>query len=69
MALSSISSYDEYFVEEYVEGHEYTAPIIGDTVNIASRIESTNKDADTRLLISEVAYKEVQNFINVERLI
>ena len=46
MALSSISSYDEYFVEEYVEGHEYTAPIIGNTVFPIIKIETKREFYD-----------------------
>ena len=46
MALSFISSYDEYFVEEYVEGHEYTAPIIGNTVFPIIKIETKREFYD-----------------------
>ena len=37
--------------------------VIGDTVNIASRIEATNKDSETRLLISDVVYEQVKDFV------
>tara|TARA_A100001011_G_C14055623_1_gene733848 strand:- start:19 stop:852 length:834 start_codon:yes stop_codon:yes gene_type:complete len=37
--------------------------VIGDTVNIASRIEATNKDSETRLLISDVVYDQVKDFV------
>ena len=34
--------------------------VIGDNVNYASRIESANKEFDTKLLLSEEAYLEVK---------
>ena len=46
MGLSSVDSYDEFFVEEYVEGHEYTAPIIGDTVFPIIKIETKREFYD-----------------------
>ena len=39
---------------------------IGDTVNIASRIEEANKEAGTRLLISEELYEEVKKDVIME---
>lgn len=38
---------------------------IGDTVNIASRIEEANKEMGTRLLVSEELYREVDRFVAV----
>jgi adenylate cyclase len=35
--------------------------VIGDNVNVASRIESANKEFGTKLLLSEAAYQEVEN--------
>lgn len=39
---------------------------IGDAVNMASRIESSNKKAGTRILISEETYREVQSQTEVK---
>ena len=36
---------------------------IGDVVNMASRIESANKDFGTQLLISQSAQKEIQDLV------
>jgi adenylate cyclase len=42
-----------------------TETAIGDAVNFASRIESANKEAGTRLLISDDTYNEVQDYVQV----
>jgi adenylate cyclase len=42
---------------------------IGDTVNLASRIESANKQAGTRLLISRETYEQLKKKVNVENII
>jgi adenylate cyclase len=42
---------------------------IGDTVNLASRIEAANKQAGTRLLISQEAYDKLKNKVNVEKIV
>ena len=34
--------------------------VIGDNVNIASRIEAANKNVDTRFLVSEIVYEKVK---------
>lgn len=41
---------------------------IGDAVNVASRIETANKALGTRFLMSEVAYKYVENQIQIGRV-
>jgi nitrite reductase/ring-hydroxylating ferredoxin subunit len=41
-------------------GHERLTAI-GDVVNVASRVEEANKDAGTRLLISEALYRRVED--------
>jgi adenylate cyclase len=38
---------------------------IGDAVNFASRIESANKEAETRFLISEDTYKALQDVVQI----
>ncbi|MFQ5961507.1 MAG: Rieske 2Fe-2S domain-containing protein, partial [Candidatus Methylomirabilales bacterium] len=39
---------------------------IGDTVNVASRIEVANKEAGTRLLISEELYEQVKDDVTMD---
>ncbi len=39
--------------------------VIGENVNIASRIEAINKDAGTRLLISEEAHNEIKDKVDI----
>ena len=45
-------------------GHERLTAV-GDVVNVASRVEAANKDAGTRLLISEALYDEVEDKVEV----
>ncbi len=41
---------------------------IGDAVNLASRIETANKDFGTKLLISQSAYEEVQGLVETHKM-
>ena len=40
---------------------------IGDAVNVASRIETANKDFDTQLLISESAYEQIKGLVETQK--
>jgi len=41
---------------------------IGDTVNLASRIETANKDFGTELLISQSAYNEIKGLVETDQV-
>ena len=41
---------------------------IGDTVNLASRIETANKDFGTQLLISQSAYEQIQGSVESKKM-
>ena len=41
---------------------------IGDAVNLASRIETANKDFGTKLLLSQSAYEEIQDLVKSHKM-
>ena len=47
-------------------GHKVKT-VIGDAVNLASRVESANKEMGTKLLISDDLFKEVREDVEVNR--
>ena len=61
--------YGEAVIGTLDGGKEEGLTAIGETVNVASRIESANKEAGTRLLISESLYKQVENQVEVSDFI
>jgi class 3 adenylate cyclase/nitrite reductase/ring-hydroxylating ferredoxin subunit len=50
-------------------GNEEILTAIGETVNIASRIENANKEAGTRLLVSETLYRQIEGQVKVSDFI
>ncbi|MBI3710325.1 MAG: 2Fe-2S iron-sulfur cluster binding domain-containing protein [Proteobacteria bacterium] len=61
--------YGEAVIGTVSGGREARLTAIGETVNVASRIESANKDAGTRLLISEALYHQVKDQVEVSDFI
>ena len=53
--------YGKVVAGEIGRGNKVKKTVIGDNVNLASRIESANKQADTRFLVSEVVYEKVKD--------
>ena len=61
--------YGEAVIGTIRGGREEKLAAIGETVNIASRIESANKEVGTRLLISEALYQQVKESVEVSDFI
>ena len=57
--------YGEAVIGTISGGREEKLAAIGETVNIASRVEAANKEAGTRLLISEALYEQVEKDVEV----
>lgn len=57
--------YGEAVIGTISGGRETKLTAIDETVNVASRIESANKEAGTRLLISEALYQQVAKDVEV----
>jgi class 3 adenylate cyclase/nitrite reductase/ring-hydroxylating ferredoxin subunit len=57
--------YGEAVIGTVSGGREEKLAAIGETVNVASRIESANKEAGTRLLISEALHHQVEKKVEV----
>ena len=52
--------YGDVILGPFDTGEMKKLAVIGDNVNYASRIESANKEFDTKLLLSEEAYQEIK---------
>ena len=61
--------YGEVILGSVGFGEDKKFTVIGDTVNIASRIEAINKDSGTRLLISDVAYERIKDSVEVRNFV
>jgi len=57
--------YGEAVIGTISGGREEKLAAIGETVNIASRVEAANKEAGTRLLVSEALYQQVAKDVEV----
>jgi class 3 adenylate cyclase/nitrite reductase/ring-hydroxylating ferredoxin subunit len=57
--------YGEAVIGTVSGGREEKLAAIGETVNVASRIEGANKEAGTRLLISEALHQQVEGKVEV----
>ena len=61
-------NYGKVIVGNFDTGRMSKISAIGDAVNLASRIETANKDYGTKLLISQSALNEVQGLVETHKM-
>jgi len=61
-------NYGKVIVGNFDTGMMSKISAIGDVVNMASRIETANKDFGTQLLISESANEEIQGLVETQKM-
>ncbi len=61
-------NFGKVIVGNFETGSMSKISAIGDAVNVASRIETANKDFGTKMLISQSAYEEVQGLVKTHKI-
>ena len=61
-------NFGKVIVGNFDTGRMSKISALGDAVNLASRIETANKDYGTRLLISQSAFDEVQGLVETHKM-